>query len=439
MEKTKALKKVLKPVHIWAIGVGLVISGEYFGWNYGWEAGGTLGLLIATLIITALYFTFIFSFTELTAAMPNAGGPFIYALRAFGSTGGLIAGYATLIEFLFATPAISLALGSYIHFLYPSTPVMAVAVAAYLIFTFINLLGIKEAAVFSLIVTILAIAELLLFIGITIPHFKLQTFLHNPLPFGWAGIFAALPFAIWLFVCLEGIAMVAEEANGKTAIIKGYIAALLTLTVLALAVMLCVGGIADWEKMDTIDYPLPEAIAVVLGKSNSITKLFAGIGLFGLVASFHGIIISYSRQLFALSRSGFLPEYLSALSRRKRVPYVALIIGALLGILSLYFFDTSKLVILSTIGAVVVYIISMLSLFKLRKVEPGLARPFTAPLYPFFPAAALILAIVALAAMVYSYGMLCLLFLAGLVFTFILYYSITKFKGYTPLNLEEVE
>src|SRR6478752_6056233 len=180
METTKALKKVLKPVHIWAIGVGLVLSGEYFGWNYGWEAGGTLGLLIATLIITALYFTFIFSFTELTAAMPNAGGPFIYALRAFGSIGGLIAGYATLIEFLFATPAISLALGSYIHFLYPAMPVMAIAVAAYIIFTVINLLGIKEAAVFSLIVTILAIAELLLFIGITLPHLRLQTFLHNP-------------------------------------------------------------------------------------------------------------------------------------------------------------------------------------------------------------------------------------------------------------------
>ncbi len=439
MEKTGTLRKVLKPVHIWAIGVGLVISGEYFGWNYGWQAGGTIGLLIATLIITALYFTFIFSFTELTAAMPNAGGPFIYALRAFGTTGGLIAGYATLIEFLFATPAISLALGSYIHFLYPAAPVLVIAVASYILFTCINLLGIKEAAVFSLIVTILAIAELLLFIGITIPHFKLATFLHNPMPFGWSGAFAALPFAIWLFVCLEGIAMVAEEVKVKSAIIKGYISALLTLTFLALAVMLCVGGIANWEKMDAIDYPLPEAIAVVLGKSNSVTKLFAGIGLFGLIASFHGIIISYSRQLFALSRSGFLPEGLSKLSSKKRVPFVALIVGALLGILSLYFFDTSKLVILSTIGAVVVYIISMLSLFKLRKDDAALIRPFKAPLYPFCPAAALLLATIALAAMVYSYGILCLLFLAGLVFTFILFYYITRFKGYAPSGMNEVE
>jgi ethanolamine permease len=86
------LKKVLKPVHLWALAVGLVISGEYFGWNYGWSVAGTMGFFIATIIITVLYVTFIFSFTELTTSIPNAGGPFAYALKAFGPTGGLIAG-----------------------------------------------------------------------------------------------------------------------------------------------------------------------------------------------------------------------------------------------------------------------------------------------------------------------------------------------------------
>ena len=117
--KSPSLKKVLTPVHLWAIGVGLVISGEYFGWNYGWGVAGTVGLLIATLFIIILYITFIFSFTELTTAIPNAGGPFSYALQAFGPFGALVAGYATLIEFLFATPAIALALGSYVHFSVP--------------------------------------------------------------------------------------------------------------------------------------------------------------------------------------------------------------------------------------------------------------------------------------------------------------------------------
>lgn len=408
------LKKALTSVHLWAIGVGLVISGEYFGWNYGWAVAGTVGLLMATLLVIVLYITFIFSFTELTTAIPNAGGPFAYALQAFGPFGALVAGYATLIEFLFATPAIALALGSYVHFLYPAVPVVWCSVGAFVVFTAINLLGIKEAAWFSLGITLVAIGELLLFIGVVYPYASLDTFLHNPMPFGWSGVFAALPFAIWLFVCLEGIAMVAEEVKeGKNVIAKGYISAVLTLTFLALTVMVSVGGITNWEKLDHLDYPMPEAIALVLGRQNPLTQFFTSVGLFGLIASFHGIIISYSRQLFALARAGYLPRGLSRVSPNRKVPYLALLAGAVFGIVALVFSNTSHLVILSTIGATVVYIISMLALFRLRQTKPDLPRTFKAPFYPVFPAVALLLALVTLGAMVYFYSRLSLLFFAG--------------------------
>lgn len=415
-ESPSELKKVLTPLHLWGIGVGLVISGEYFGWNYGWAQSGTIGLLIATVLITILYFTFIFSFTELTTSIPNAGGPFAYSLKAFGKFGALIAGYATVIEFVFATPAIALALGSYVNFLYPGVEVIPVALAAYVLFTLINLLGIEEAAWFSLIMTLLAIIELLVFLVVVAPHFKMQTFLHNPMPFGWKGVFAAIPFAIWLYVCLEGIAMVAEEVKGgNKTIVKGYVSAMFTLAILAFAVMICVGGIAPWDQLDNLDYPLPESIAIVLGRENPLTKIFASVGLFGLIASFHGIIISYSRQLFALSREGYLPEPLSKVSKKRQVPFIALLVGSGIGVLSLFILDTSKLVVLSTIGAVTVYIISMLALFSLRKNHPNMERPFRAPLYPYFPAIALILAFVALASMAYTYTSLVLTFLAGMV------------------------
>ena len=93
--------------------------------------------------------------------------------------------------------------------------------------------------------------------------------------------------------------MVAEEVKeGKNVIAKGYISAVLTLTFLALTVMVSVGGVTNWENLDHIDYPMPEAIALVLGRQNPLTKFFTSVGLFGLIASFHGIIISYSRQIF---------------------------------------------------------------------------------------------------------------------------------------------
>lgn len=421
MSEQTALKKVLKPVHLWALAVGLVISGEYFGWNYGWSVAGTMGFLIATLLITVLYVTFIFSFTELTTSIPDAGGPSSYALKAFGTTGGLIAGYATLIEFVFAPPAIAFALGSYVHFLHSSIPVMYTAVGCYVIFTIINLLGIKESAVFNLIVTVLAVVELLIFIGIVSPAFKVENFMQDNMPFGYAGIFAAIPFAIWFYLGIEGVAMVAEEVKDpKRNIPIGYIAGIVTLVLLALAVMIFSGGIGDWKSLSTIDYPLPASIAMVLGKANSWTKIFAGIGLFGLIASFHSLIIGYSRQIFALSRDGFLPAVLSKVNTKFQTPHWALVAGMVVGLISLFTGTTDKVIIISALGAVVMYCISMISLFKLRR-QAEHQPSFKTPLYPWFPGIALALSFVSLIAIMYYNFLLSVWFFAGLIVAWVIF------------------
>jgi ethanolamine permease len=416
MQSNPSLKKVLKPVHLWALAVGLVISGEYFGWNLGWGVAGTGGFLIATLLVTIFYITFIFSFTELTAAIPQAGGPFAYAHKAFGPVGGLIAGYATLVEFLLAPPAIAFALGSYMHFLHPSLPVLPIAIGCYIVFTLINFLGIRESAVFSLIVTLLAVAELLLFMGIVAPAFRWENFKQDAMPFGWGGVFAALPFAIWFYLAIEGVAMVAEEVKDpQRTIPRGYIYGIVTLVLLALGVMFFTGGVTNWHNLSSIDYPLPEAISIVLGKQNNWTKIFASIGLFGLIASFHGIIISYSRQIYAMARSGFLPEVLALVSKRFRTPYVALLTGGGIGIIALCIGNTGEVITLSALGAVVMYIISMISLLVLRHKQPDMERPFKVPLYPWFPWTALILAVVCLIAIVWYNPWLSVIFF-GLLF-----------------------
>src|ERR1700710_2223597 len=202
--KKEQLKRVLKPVHLWSIAVSLVISGEYFGWNLGWGVSGTIGFLIATVVITVMYITFIFSYTELTTSIPHAGGAFAYAYRAMGPFGGLLAGYATLIDFLFATPAIAFALGAYLHFLDADIPILYSALFFNVVFIVINILGVKESAAFTVFITILAVAELLLFMGVVTPHFKIGNFVGHSDGFGLAGIFAGLPFAVWLYLGIEG-------------------------------------------------------------------------------------------------------------------------------------------------------------------------------------------------------------------------------------------
>ncbi len=416
-----SLQKVLKPIHLWALAVGLVISGEYFGWNYGWAVAGTVGLLISTLIVTVLYITFIFSFTELTSAIPNAGGPFAYAYKAFGPFGGLVAGYATLIEFVFAPPAIAFALGSYVNFLNADIPVMYTAVGCYVIFTGINMLGIKESAQFNMVVTILAVLGLLIFMVLTIPHFSTEKFLANNHSYGVDGIFAALPFAIWFYLGIEGVAMVAEEViDPQKNIPKGYLLGMTTLVLITLAVIILAGGVGDWQQLIKIDYPLPAAISQAIGSENFLTKLFAFIGLFGLIASFHGLIIGYSRQIFALSRSGFLPSLLSIVNPRFHTPHWALLAGGVVGLICLATGTTDKVIIISALGAVVMYAVSMISLLRLRKQtasQPGFKTPF----YPWFPLIALLLSAICLIAIAYYNPVLTLIFFGGLAAVLILF------------------
>jgi len=417
-ESTLGLKKSLSGLHLWGIAVGLVISGEYFGWSYGWAQAGTLGFLVTTVFIALMYTTFIFSFTELTTAIPHAGGPFAYSYRAFGPLGGYVAGFSTLVEFVFAPPAIALAIGAYLNVQFPALDARAAAVGAYALFMALNIAGVTVAATFELVVTVLAIGELLVFMGVVSGGFSWSHFSAG----GWAGaqhpsfamlggLFAAIPFAIWFFLAIEGAAMAAEEARDpKRTIPRAYIFGILTLVALAFGTMIFAGGVGDWPRLANINDPLPQAMKIVVGAKSGWLHLLVWIGLLGLVASFHGIMMGYSRQIFALARAGLLPRLLAAIHPRWRTPHLAILAGGAVGIAAIYSDQlvtiagqplTASIVTMSALGAIVMYITSLLSLMRLRRREPQLERPFRAPLYPFFPLIALTIAVVSLVAIVY--------------------------------------
>ncbi|NIA00633.1 ethanolamine permease [Massilia sp. CCM 8734] len=426
-----ALKQALSTFQLWGIGVGLVISGEYFGWSYGWASAGTLGFAVTAIFIAAMYTTFIFSFTELTTSIPHAGGPFAYSKRAFGPVGGYIAGAATLIEFVFAPPAIALAIGAYLNVQFPALDPKLVAVGAYVIFMTMNMLGVQVAATLELMLALLAIFELLVFMGVVAPGFSLDNFTKG----GWAGqdsfsmaavpgMFAAIPFAIWFFLAIEGVAMAAEEAKDpRRSIPIAYVSGILTLVALALGVMLFAGGAGDWTKLSNINDPLPQAMKMIVGGSSGWLHMLVWLGLFGLIASFHGIIFGYSRQIFALAREGYLPHYFAKIHPRFKTPQRAVLAGGVVGIAAIYSDElikiggqtlTANIVTMSVFGAITMYIVSMLALFKLRRSEPEMVRPFSAPMYPFFPLFALLGALVCLGTMVY-YNLVMALVFAGLL------------------------
>ncbi len=434
---TGELKRTLTPLMLWGLGVGYVISGMYFGWNLGLEKGGTLGLAVATFFIIIMYVTFTFSYCELASAIPKAGGAFDYAKRALGPNWGFIAGMAQNIEFIFAPPAIAFAIGAYFNLFFPQIPIIYIAIFSYILFTGLNIYGVKAAAIFELFITVFAVGELLLFAGITIPHIEIANLKQNALPNGWSGMFAAIPFAIWFFLGIEGVANVAEETiNPQKTILIGFGSAIATLVLLCILTFISSTGVAGWEAIvykadgSASDSPLPLALGKVVGESNALYHLLIAIGLFGLVASFHGLILAAGRASFEFGRVNYAPSILGKVHPRFKTPANALVLNMLIGIGALLTGRTAEIITISVFGAITLYIISMITVVVLRKKEPGLQRPFRVPFYPAFPIIALTIAIGSLVAMlVYNQ-------LLGGIYFLILLGSFAVFKFFSSASVK---
>lgn len=423
------LSKTLTPLLLWGLGVGYVISGMYFGWNLGLVQGGTLGLGIATFFSIIMYTAFSFSYSELACAIPKAGGAFDYAYRALGKDVAFITGLAQIIEFVFAPPAIAIAIGTYLHLEFPQINITTAAIAVYVLFTALNIYGVKAAATFELFITVLAVGELLLFAGVTLPHFQAANLSRNSFPHGWAGAFAAIPFAIWFFLGIEGVANVAEETiNPQRDIIKGFGWAILTLVVLCILTFIAAVGIDGWEAIGSSDSPLPVAMGHVIASSNPLYKMLIGIGVCGLIASFHGLILASGRATFEFGRVGFAPGFLGNINSRFLTPANALVFNTIIGIITLLVANTDDIVRISVFGALLMYIISMIAILRLRKTEPDLTRPFKVPFYPFTPVIALLIAVVSFLAMVWYNLLLSGIFLAIILLAYLIFKALKSIR-----------
>ncbi|MDA0197111.1 MAG: ethanolamine permease [Bacteroidetes bacterium] len=414
------LKRTLGPLMLWGLGVGYVISGMYFGWNLGLEKGGTLGLAVATFFVIIMYITFTFSYTEMACAIPRAGGAFDYSYKALGKHWGFFGGMAQNIEFIFAPPAIAFAIGAYLNLFFPSIPILVIAIVSYLVFTSLNIYGVQAAASFELFITVIAVLGLLIFSGAVAPQVEWQHLKTNVLPNGWSGAFASIPFAIWFFLAIEGVANVAEETiNPQKNVLIGFGSAIFTLVLLCLLTFTTSIGVGGWEAIvypegstSLSDSPLPLAMARAVGDGHWLYHVVSFIGLFGLVASFHGIILAAGRSTFEFGRVGFAPPFLGKIHPRFKTPANALLLNMGIGIVALFSGKTGEIITIACFGALSLYIISMISMVVLRTREPELARPFKVPLYPFSPIIALTIAVIALVSITIYNSMLALIYIA---------------------------
>ncbi len=395
------LIKTLTPLNLWVIGVGIVISGNYFGWNYGLASSGYVGMLIAVGFMAIMYTFMSFGLSELSTALPFAGGPSAFASRAMGPFVGFITGTGVVLQYVIAAPVVAIGIGAYVNFLFPTINPIVSAAVMYIFFMIVHIIGIKEYARLETILVFIALALLVLMYFVGLPQIKVENLFGaegTPLiPGGFKGVWAALPYAMWLFLAIEMLPMLSEECrDAKKDMPKGIMSGMFTLIILSVLTTTVAIGISGYDQLSTAEDPLPFAVAAAFGDTYWLAQLLASVGLVGLIASFSGVILAYSRQVFSLSRSGYLPSFFSKLHPKRRTPYMAIVLPGVIGLVLVGFFNPDDLILIATFGALVSYISVNLSLIILRKKEPNLERPYKSPMYPFMPIVSMILAVIAL-------------------------------------------
>ncbi len=372
------------------LGVSSVISGDFAGWNFAIAGGGWGGLVIATALMAVMYFAITFSLAEMATAMPVAGGGYEFARKSLGEWGGFLTGTSILIEYVIAPAAIATFIASYVNSL-TGYGGLGVQVACYVIFVAMHLAGAGEAMKVMVVVTAIAVVALIVFYVAMVPKFSGANLLDIPvtsaagassfLPFGYVGIWNALPFALWLFLAIEGVALAGEECTHPARDIpRGLVGAMALLCAFAVATVVLAPGGSGSSQLGSVKDPLLTALASpnAYGAPNGIYWFVNAAGLAGLIASFFAIIYGYSRLTFALGRAGYLPRTMARTNSRG-APVWALIVPGVVGLVLSLVVDGSQLMLVAVFGATISYALMMISHIVLRRTHPDLPRPFRTP------------------------------------------------------------
>jgi ethanolamine permease len=413
---------------LWALGVGAVISGEYYGWNFGLGTGGFGGLVIAGVLMAIMYYGLVYSIAEMSPALPHTGGAYSFARSAMGPWGGFLTGLAENMEYVI-TPAvvvgaIGLLMQNIVVGLFNAGGQFnadgAVVSAAwwnslpfwwavfYIIFVGINIVGIEATMRFTVFITISSIAVLAFFFIAAIFSGKLDFSLWTNvtagpdgaaklvpggggdwLPFGISGIFKSLPFAIWFFLAIEEVPLAAEESmDPRRDVPKGSILAMHTLLAAAILTLVFNTALPGGAFLyGASGFPLLDGFKAIFGATGKTAYVLGLLFTIGLVASFFTIIFAYGRNTYSLSRAGYFPSFLSRTHGTRRTPHVALIAGAVVGYaVSLLVYILQKnnagaqivaaLLNMAVFAAVISYIMQMTSFVVLRRNLPNIDRPY---------------------------------------------------------------
>ncbi len=381
--------------YVLALAFGAIIGWSWVLLSGQWlQTAGTFGAM-AAFTLGGLAMMFIgLTYAELVSAMPRVGGEHAYSLRALGYGASFICTWALILAYVTVVAFESVALSTALKYLWPELEAgriwqvagegvylswTLISMAAAVIMTAINVIGVKPAAVVQTTVTLV-----ILFAGVMFALGTLSSGSPSNLePWfvdGTSGMLQVLIMVPMMFIGFDVIPQAAEEIDlpyrsiGLLLVISvGLALAWYLLMILGVAVTLPSDQLPD-QFMATAD-----ANATAWGNPWAGKIMVLG-GIAGILTSWNAFLVGASRAVYAMAHSGMLPDWLGHLHPRFNTPHKAVMLIGAFSIASPLFGRQILIWLIDAGGfaVVIAYSLVAVSFLVLRRKEPQLQRPFVA-------------------------------------------------------------
>lgn len=396
-----SLLRVLGPAHVWALGVGIVLVGEYMGWNFGVGKGGAYAALIACWFAGLLYTCVAMIDSEVTSTVAAAGGQYTQAKHIIGPLMAFNVGLYLVFAYTMLEAGNAITIGYLVdtvanmagHSGIDQRPFIILSI---MFLAWLNFRGVLATLNFNLVITAIAfVAIILLFVGVMpwsasspLKHAALMSG-QAALPYGWIGVVAAMHFGLWYYLGIEGTTQAAEEVRSPArALPFGTMAGIITLLIAATLTWYVCAGLMPWEYLGQAGVPLFDA-----GRLSGSTFLMVllGVGtLFSTLASANGCINDASRAWFAMGRDHYLPAWFGAVHPKYRTPYRAIVFLVPIALIFALGAPLDQVITFSILSGLLEYTFMPINVILFRRKWPldSIKRGYE---HPFHPIPALVL------------------------------------------------
>ena len=400
---------LLGPIHIWALGVGIVLVGEFMGWNFMVARGGSIGAIIAVWLIAIMYTLIVMMTIEMASVLPIPGGQYAMAKSILGPLAAFNVGLMLVLEYAMLEAADVVVIGDLLTTIFPQVHKIPVVMLTLLFLTLMNYRGAYTTLSFNFVITAIAFISIIILLFSTNFYDSNMSIINiknncNILPFGTLGIFAAMQFAIWFFLGIEGTAMAASECQCvNRALTIGTIIGLMTLLISGTITWFVCSGLINANELGASVYPLYDA-AVATGKPYVKIILFVGT-LLSCLASANGCINDASRAWSALSFDTMMPTMFSINHPRFGTPYRSILFLFPISLIFAFTGILDQIITFSILSALMIYIMTAVMMYRFRKLYPlgTIKRGFITPMNPIPSIITIILAFITIFGMSISY------------------------------------